>query len=111
MNNAGIAAPSGKPVHEIAEDEWSLMLDIDPSGSWRAMRAVLPTMVAQRSGSVITLVDRGHGGVPLVRGVRGRQTRAPLPGIPGRAPGEVLAEGECFFGLDLVTEAGVAGAA
>ncbi|MGW3418209.1 SDR family oxidoreductase [Streptomyces phaeochromogenes] len=55
VNNAGIAAPSGKPVHEIAEDEWSLMLDIDLSGSWRAMRAVLPAMVAQRSGSVINV--------------------------------------------------------
>ncbi|MFB7243769.1 oxidoreductase [Streptomyces populi] len=55
VNNAGIAAPSGRPAHEITEDEWSLMLDIDLSGSWRAMRAVLPTMVAQRSGSVINV--------------------------------------------------------
>ncbi|MEU7484726.1 SDR family oxidoreductase [Streptomyces sp. NPDC042319] len=55
VNNAGIAAPSGRPVHEIAEEEWSLMLDIDLSGSWRAMRAVLPAMVAQRSGSVINV--------------------------------------------------------
>ncbi|WP_392960103.1 mycofactocin-coupled SDR family oxidoreductase [Streptomyces sp. LN245] len=55
VNNAGIAAPSGRPVHEITEGEWSLMLDIDLSGSWRAMRAVLPTMIAQRSGSVINV--------------------------------------------------------
>ncbi|MFJ8082374.1 SDR family oxidoreductase [Streptomyces sp. NPDC096205] len=55
VNNAGIAAPSGRPVHEIEEDEWGLMLDIDLSGSWRAMRAVLPAMVAQRSGSVINV--------------------------------------------------------
>lgn len=57
VNNAGIAAPSGRPVHEIAKDEWSLMLDIDLSGSWRAMRAVLPAMVAQRSGSVINVAS------------------------------------------------------
>ncbi|MGW8554462.1 SDR family oxidoreductase [Streptomyces tubercidicus] len=55
VNNAGIAAPSGRPVHEIEEDEWGLMLDIDLNGSWRAMRAVLPAMVTQRSGSVINV--------------------------------------------------------
>ncbi|MFF9061085.1 SDR family oxidoreductase [Streptomyces sp. NPDC101213] len=55
VNNAGIAAPSGRPVHEIEEDEWALMLDIDLNGSWRAMRAVLPAMVTQRSGSVINV--------------------------------------------------------
>jgi NAD(P)-dependent dehydrogenase (short-subunit alcohol dehydrogenase family) len=55
VNNAGIAAPAGKPVHEITEDEWQLMLDVDLSGSWRAMRAALPVMVAQRSGSIINV--------------------------------------------------------
>lgn len=55
VNNAGIAAPAGRPVHEISEEEWDLMLDIDLSGSWRAMRAVLPTMLEQRSGSVINV--------------------------------------------------------
>lgn len=55
VNNAGIAAPSGRPVHEIEEDEWGLMLDIDLNGSWRAMRAVLPAMIAQCSGSVINV--------------------------------------------------------
>jgi NAD(P)-dependent dehydrogenase (short-subunit alcohol dehydrogenase family) len=57
VNGAGIAAPSGKAVHEITEDEWALMVDIDLSGAWRMMKAVLPTMVAQQDGSVINIAS------------------------------------------------------
>jgi NAD(P)-dependent dehydrogenase (short-subunit alcohol dehydrogenase family) len=57
VNNAGIAAPAGKPVHEITEREWELMLDVDLSGAWRVMRAVLPSMVARREGSVVNIAS------------------------------------------------------
>ncbi|MFJ3671341.1 SDR family oxidoreductase [Streptomyces sp. NPDC090106] len=55
LNNAGIAAPSGRPVHEIEEAEWSLMLDVDLSGAWRLTKAVAPAMVEQRWGSIINV--------------------------------------------------------
>ncbi|CRK56697.1 D-beta-hydroxybutyrate dehydrogenase [Alloactinosynnema sp. L-07] len=55
VNNAGIAAPSGKPVHEIDEDEWHVMLDVDLSGAWRAIKAVAPAMAARRSGSIVNI--------------------------------------------------------
>ncbi|MEU5694773.1 SDR family oxidoreductase [Actinosynnema sp. NPDC020468] len=55
VNNAGIAAPSGKPVHGIDEDEWSLMLDVDLSGAWRVIRAVGGAMCARRSGSIVNI--------------------------------------------------------
>jgi NAD(P)-dependent dehydrogenase (short-subunit alcohol dehydrogenase family) len=57
LNCAGIAAPAGKAVHDIAEPEWALMLDIDLSGAWRMMKAVAPTMIAQRSGSMINVAS------------------------------------------------------
>ncbi|MET9610100.1 mycofactocin-coupled SDR family oxidoreductase [Streptomyces sp. NPDC006512] len=57
LNNAGIASPSGKAVHEIAEDEWELMVGIDLTGAWRMMKAVVPAMVEQRSGSVINVAS------------------------------------------------------
>jgi NAD(P)-dependent dehydrogenase (short-subunit alcohol dehydrogenase family) len=57
VNNAGIAAPSGKAVHEISDDEWQLMLDIDLTGSWRVMRAVLPAMLAERAGSIVNIAS------------------------------------------------------
>ncbi|WP_069816857.1 mycofactocin-coupled SDR family oxidoreductase [Streptomyces sp. TP-A0874] len=55
VNGAGIAAPSGKAVHEITEDEWDLMIDVDLSGAWRMMKAVVPGMVEQHAGSIINI--------------------------------------------------------
>lgn len=55
VNNAGIAAPSGRMTHEIDDDDWMLMLDVDLSGSWRAIRAVAPHLVERRSGSIINV--------------------------------------------------------
>ncbi|MFF2120247.1 SDR family oxidoreductase [Kitasatospora sp. NPDC058184] len=57
VNGAGIAAPSGRRVHEITEDEWSLMLDVDLSGAWRMTKAVVPVMIEQRSGSIINIAS------------------------------------------------------
>ncbi|MFF9556174.1 SDR family oxidoreductase [Streptomyces albus] len=55
INNAGIAAPSGKTVHDITPDEWELMLDVDVSGAWRMIRAVGAALTRQRGGSVINV--------------------------------------------------------
>ncbi|MFI9824526.1 SDR family oxidoreductase [Streptomyces sp. NPDC052013] len=57
LNNAGIAAPSGKAVHEIAEDEWDLMVGIDLTGAWRMTKALVPAMIEQRSGSVVNVAS------------------------------------------------------
>lgn len=57
VNNAGIAAPSGKITHEIAESEWQLMIDIDLSGAFRMISAVGPIMAEQRSGSVVNVAS------------------------------------------------------
>ncbi|MDX3383133.1 SDR family oxidoreductase [Streptomyces niveiscabiei] len=57
VNNAGIAAPSGKPVHEIDEDEWALMIDVDLSGAWRVIREVGKAMSARRSGSIVNVAS------------------------------------------------------
>jgi NAD(P)-dependent dehydrogenase (short-subunit alcohol dehydrogenase family) len=57
VNNAGIAAPSGKPAHEISEDEWALMIDVDLTGTWRMIRAVGKTMCAAGSGSIVNIAS------------------------------------------------------
>lgn len=57
VNNAGIAAPAGKPAHEIAEHEWLLMIDVDLSGAWRTTRAVGRMMAARRAGSIINIAS------------------------------------------------------
>ncbi|MFE2753049.1 SDR family oxidoreductase [Actinosynnema sp. NPDC059335] len=55
VNNAGIAAPSGAAVHDIAEDDWRLMLDVNLNGAWRVLKSVAPVMVGQRSGSIVNV--------------------------------------------------------
>ncbi len=55
LNNAGIAAPSGKTVQDITPSEWELMLDVDVSGAWRMIRAAGSAMAAQRAGSIINV--------------------------------------------------------
>jgi NAD(P)-dependent dehydrogenase (short-subunit alcohol dehydrogenase family) len=57
VNNAGIAAPSGKPVHEIGEAEWALMIDVDLAGAWRVIRTVGKAMCEQRSGSIVNIAS------------------------------------------------------
>ncbi|MEO3802254.1 SDR family oxidoreductase [Nonomuraea sp. B1E8] len=57
VNNAGIAAPSGKVTHEIDEHEWQLMLDVDLSGAWRAIRAVGRLMSERGSGSIVNVAS------------------------------------------------------
>jgi NAD(P)-dependent dehydrogenase (short-subunit alcohol dehydrogenase family) len=55
LNSAGVAAPSGQPVHEIDEAEWQLMIDIDLTGCWRVIKATAKAMVGQRAGSIINI--------------------------------------------------------
>jgi NAD(P)-dependent dehydrogenase (short-subunit alcohol dehydrogenase family) len=57
VNNAGIAAPSGKATHEIEEDEWQLMLDVDLSGAWRLIRCVGGLMAQRKTGSIINIAS------------------------------------------------------
>jgi NAD(P)-dependent dehydrogenase (short-subunit alcohol dehydrogenase family) len=55
INNAGIGAPAGKAAHEFDEDEWTIVLDVNLSGPWRVIKAFAPTMVEQKSGSIINV--------------------------------------------------------
>ncbi|SFB04686.1 NAD(P)-dependent dehydrogenase, short-chain alcohol dehydrogenase family [Amycolatopsis marina] len=57
VNNAGIAAPAGKIVHRITEDEWQLMIDVDLNGAWRMTAAVAEPMMKRRSGSIINIAS------------------------------------------------------
>ncbi|KGJ86785.1 SDR family oxidoreductase [Colwellia psychrerythraea] len=57
LNNAGIAAPSGKIVHEVTEEQWQVMIDIDLNGAWRMIKAVGKHMAEQRTGSIINIAS------------------------------------------------------
>lgn len=57
VNNAGIGSPSGREAHAVTEEEWQVMLEVNLSGVWRVMRAVVPVMLAQGSGSIINVAS------------------------------------------------------
>jgi NAD(P)-dependent dehydrogenase (short-subunit alcohol dehydrogenase family) len=55
VNCAGLAGPSGKAVHELTVDEWTLVMDVNVTAVWQMIRAVAPTMVDQHHGSIINI--------------------------------------------------------
>ncbi|MDR1939508.1 MAG: mycofactocin-coupled SDR family oxidoreductase [Clostridiales bacterium] len=51
FNNAGICAYGYS--HELTEEQWDAMIDINLKGAWLAGKYVIPVMRAQRSGVII----------------------------------------------------------
>jgi len=51
FNNAGICAYG--LAHELSEDEWDAMIDINLKGAWLVARRVIPVMIGQKSGVII----------------------------------------------------------
>lgn len=51
FNNAGICAYG--LAHELTEDAWDAMLDINLKGAWIVARRVIPHMIARRAGVIL----------------------------------------------------------
>lgn len=51
FNNAGICAYG--LAHELSEEEWDAMIDINLKGAWLVARRIIPLMMQQRSGVII----------------------------------------------------------
>ena len=51
FNNAGICAYG--LVHELTEEAWDAMIDINLKGAWMVARRVIPVMIGQKSGVII----------------------------------------------------------
>jgi SDR family mycofactocin-dependent oxidoreductase len=49
--NAGIVSMA--PIWDLTDDLWQDMLDVNLTGVWRSVRAVLPHMRERRSGSIV----------------------------------------------------------
>ncbi|MEM6427920.1 MAG: SDR family NAD(P)-dependent oxidoreductase [Deinococcota bacterium] len=61
INNAAVALPGS--VTDIDDTTWQRVLNVNLTGVWRGMRAVLPLMVAQGSGSIVNVSSmQGHLG-------------------------------------------------
>lgn len=55
MTAAGVA--SGGPVHLIPTEEWQRVQDINLTGTFLSVKAVIDTMIEQRSGTIITVAS------------------------------------------------------
>lgn len=51
FNNAGICAYG--LAHEMSEEAWDAMIDINLKGAWLAARHIIPIMIAQKSGNIV----------------------------------------------------------
>ncbi len=51
FNNAGICAYG--LTHELSEEQWDAMLDINLKGAWLVAKSVIPAMIARGSGVII----------------------------------------------------------
>lgn len=55
MNNAGINRLV--PVWEMDEETWSMVIDVNLTGTFRCTRAVLPHMVERKGGAIINMAS------------------------------------------------------
>ncbi|MFF3572618.1 mycofactocin-coupled SDR family oxidoreductase [Nocardia jiangxiensis] len=57
--NAGIF--SSAPLHELTEDQWQEMVDINLTGVWKTMRVTVPRLIEQGQGGSIVLISSTGG--------------------------------------------------
>ena len=56
VNNAGVVIP-GDTAADINEETWDTIMDVNAKGVWLGMRAVLPTMIANRRGKICNVAS------------------------------------------------------
>lgn len=63
VNNAAIAI-GGMPLHEMTEEQWQRLIAVNLTSVFRGTKHVLPHMIRQKSGSVISMASaQGHVGL------------------------------------------------
>ncbi len=78
VNNAGLM-DHFLPLSEVDDATWDLVMGVNLTGVMRVTRAVLPVMVAQGSGAVVTVASKGS----LSAGVSGVAYAASKHGVLG----------------------------
>ena len=53
VNNAGVF--TGSPLHEMKDNQWDKVLDVNMNRVFKLTREVLPHMIRQKSGSIVNI--------------------------------------------------------
>jgi SDR family mycofactocin-dependent oxidoreductase len=57
--NAGIFTSA--PVHELSEEQWDTMIEVNLTGVWKTVRATVPLLIEQGEGGSIVLISSTGG--------------------------------------------------
>jgi 3-oxoacyl-[acyl-carrier protein] reductase len=84
VNNAGIG-PATRPLDRITDDEWDRTLDIDLTGVFNCMRAVLPGMKERRYGKIVNISSSAGRSVSTFAGAHYTAAKAGVLGLTRHA--------------------------
>jgi meso-butanediol dehydrogenase/(S,S)-butanediol dehydrogenase/diacetyl reductase len=56
VNNAGTITMS--PMHEIKEEEWDLVMDVNAKGVFLCTKAIVPHMMERKSGAIVNVASQ-----------------------------------------------------
>ncbi|MFA7440204.1 MAG: mycofactocin-coupled SDR family oxidoreductase [Sphingomonadaceae bacterium] len=56
VNNAGILS-GNQPVHEMSDERWLTMIDVNLTGLWRVTRATVPHLIAAGGGRIVNVAS------------------------------------------------------
>ncbi len=66
VNNAGVG-PKPTPIHEMSEEEWDRVMDVNARGVFLVSRAFVPSVIESEHGRIINVSSIvGQSGFPLV---------------------------------------------
>lgn len=104
VNNSGVGGPSGR-LWEIDPAEWMETFEVNVFGVFLVTRAVLPVMVSQQSGSIVT-IGSISGKRPLFGRTSYSATKTALMGLTRTLAAEAGPEG---IRVNLISPGFVAG--
>ncbi len=90
VNNAGIARTTS-PLETIGDEEWSRMLEVNLSGVFYCMRAVLPHMKKQRNGKIVNISSSAGRSVSTFAGAHYTASKAGVLGLTRHGAREAAA--------------------
>jgi 3-oxoacyl-[acyl-carrier protein] reductase len=93
VNNAGISPkkPDGRKrmIWETSPEEWRSVVDIDLNGYFLMLRAVLPSMIERRRGSIVNIGSLAGLRYSQIAGAAYATAKSAVTGLTRQAAGEV----------------------